>query len=275
MRRLRIDAINRPRSYVLIGLLGTVALGSASCVAPPPPPPAPFEFPPLPDLGGRELVVAIVGDNLPFSRLDDATGAAQGFGVDMITAVAAKLNLQPRFVALDCDAAVANLNAGTYDVVAGGILYTLERATQVDFALPLALLKQRLAVRTDESRVTDIAGFHDRTELLVGSVPQTIAFDTARDYFGEDRMRSYDTSAAAMDALAAGTLDGVVLDTTDFEAADQGQPGTFRALPGALAGNLLAYALQRGSDLTDPINLALSELQIEGTIGTLRVKWGF
>ena len=78
-----------------------------------------------------------------------------------------------------------------------------------------------------------------------------------------------------MDALAMEEIDGVVLKTTDFEAAELTRPGAFRALPGALAGNLQAYALRLGSDLTDPVNLALNELLIEGTTSALRNEWGF
>ncbi len=70
-------------------------------------------------------------------------------------------------------------------------------------------------------------------------------------------------------------IDGVVLKTTDCEAAEQTRPGVLRALRGALAGNLQAFALRLGSDLTDPVNLALNELLIEGTIGALRNKWDF
>lgn len=262
----------RQRICVFVGFLGAISLGGVGCIVPPPPPP--FEFPPLPDLGGLEVVVAVADDNLPFSSFSGAAGAAEGFDVDLITAVAAKLNMQPRFVTLDREAALANLNSGTYEAVAG-VLYTLERARQVDFALAFALVKQRLAVRSDESRVDDIAGFHDRTELVVGSVPQTIASDVASTYFGQNRVRSFDTFAEAMDALAAGEFDGVVLDEANFDKANQRRPGTFAALPGAFAGNILAYALRTGSALTDPISQAISELLIEGTIGELRDKWGF
>lgn len=272
MQTTSIDSPRHPQFRLLISLLVILVPAGVGCVPPPALPPA---TPVLPNLGGREVVVAVVVDNLPFSRFDDATGATEGFDVDLITAMAQKLNLQLRFVALDVDAAVSNLNARTYEMVAGGIFYTLDRTKQVDFAVPYALAKQRLAVRASDSRAADIAAFRDQDELTIGSVPGTIGFELAQSYFGQSRMRSYVSSAVAMDALAMEEIDGVVLKSTDFEAGEQTRPGVFRALRGALAGNLKAFALRLGSDLTDPVNLALNELLIEGTISALRNKWGF
>lgn len=270
MQSTQAKAVSRLPSFGLIGILGLVWLGCLGCPVAPPPPATPE----LPDLQGRTIVVAVLEDNPPFSQVDATSGVAEGFEIDLIDEIAEKLNFRPQYVALDRDAALTHLNSGTYDVVAGGILYTLERATQVDFALAYQLTKLRLAVRAADSRATEIVEFHDQEELQVGAVSQTIAFDLAREYFGADRLNSYDTVTVAMAALAAGEIAGVVLETMSFDAAEQAEPGVFRRLPGTLAGNLRAFALRQGSDLTEPISLAIYELLDEGTIRALGDKWG-
>lgn len=215
------------------------------------------------------LVVGVLQDSFPFSQLD-AGDPARGFDIDVIDAIGTKLNLVPRYVAIDASRVLEDLEDGTYDMVAGGILYTLERATALDFTLPYDLAKQRLVVRADDDRAEQIAGFRDEQSLQVGAVEDTVAQNVGRDYFGENRMTAFDSITTALDALATGAIDGLIMDTLDFSEADATAPGAFRRLPGTLAGNLRAYVLKLGSSLTGPINQALYELQVEGVIRALR-----
>lgn len=229
----------------------------------------------LPDLQGRVVKVALLADRLPFSHVDPTTGAASGFDYDFITEMATRLNFTPLFTAGDPNTLLADLTAGRYDLVGGGIAYTLSRATQFDFACPYGLLDRKLAIRAGDSRASTIAAFHDATALRVGTVTGSTAYDMAVAFFGAARVVGYDTYTAAVDALVAGTVDGVVLGYADLLDQQARLPNLLAALPGPLGGDVLAYALPLGSDLTDSLNDAYLQLQSEGEIAALREQWGF
>ncbi len=236
--------------------------------APPPPPEV------LPDLGGREVTVAVLADYLPYSRIDLDTGSVQGFDYDFLTAMATRLNFVPRFVAAEQSTLLADLAAGRYDVGGSGISFTLERAPRFDFAAPYKLEKERLAVRAAEQRVATIPAFHGAAELRAGATGGTTSYDMALAFLGAARVTAFDSSVAALDALAAGTVDGVVLENAELAREQGRRPGIFTALPGPIGGNISAYALPKGSDLTAPLNGAFEQLLFEGELETLLEKWG-
>jgi ABC-type amino acid transport substrate-binding protein len=228
----------------------------------------------LPDLGGRTVTVGVPADNLPYIRIDPVTGAVEGFDFELITMMAARLNATPQFRATDPATLLADLGAGRLDLAGGGIAYTLARATQFDFTAPYALVKLRLAVRTDENRAATIAAFRERAVLRVGTMRGIRTFELTVDFFGAERVDGFDTISAAVDALVAGAVDGVALDDPDLVREQARLPASLVSLPGPLGGDVAAYALPLGSDLTDPFDGAFLQLQAEGAIAALREKWG-
>jgi len=257
-------------------LLPALAVWLIGCTPPPSGSSSLLPTPPevLPDLNGRSVKVALLADRLPFSSVDPATGAASGFDYDLITTLAARLNFVPQFVAADPATLLTDLAASRFDVVGGGIAYTLPRAAQFDFTSAYGLVTRRLAVRVGDGRAATIAAFHDATALRVGTVSGTTADDMAVAFLGTARVVGFDTFAAAVDALVAADVDGVVLGDADLQREQARLPGRLVALPGPIGGDVLAYALRKGSDLTDPLDGAFLQLQAEGAIASLREKWG-
>ena len=250
-----------------------MALLLAGCVPPGGPGGVPGAFAP-PNLGGRVLTVAVLPDYLPFSRVDPQTGAVSGWDYDLITALAERLHFEPHFVAVPQAELLADMAAGRYDLAGGGVSFTLERAEVLAFTAPYALTKERVVVRADDARTATIAAFRDAATLVVGTVPDTTEYDAAVAYFGIARVRSYTTFAAALDALAAGALDAAIVSDPDLQAGLAQRPGAFQALPGPLAGDVLAYVLPPDSDLEGPLMLGYLALEFEGELTALREKWG-
>jgi ABC-type amino acid transport substrate-binding protein len=249
-------------AFALCGLL-------AGCV-----PSQPSATTELPDFGGRTVTVALLPDNLPFSGLDPATGVFEGFDHDLLTTLAARVNLQPQFVAGDWATLLADVMAGRYDVAGGGIAFTVARAEQLDFASPYRLVKDRIVMRAADQRADTIAAFHDQPALRAGSMTSTTTYDFAVGYLGADRVVGFPTNAEAVDALLAGTIDGVVIDEVALVAEEQRQPGMLAELGGPVAGEVAAYILPKGSDLTAGLNAAFKQVQTEGVLADLRRQWG-
>lgn len=260
--------------YVLLSLL---AVGLIGC--PEPGLPDPHDLLPtppeeLPDLAGQVVTVGLPADNLPYSQIDPLTDAVTGFDYELITTMASRLNFTPRFVAVEPATLEDDLAAGRLDVAGGGIAYTVARAARFDFVSPYGLVKLRLAVRQGEARVETIAEFHDAVALRIGTWAGTRTHDLTAAFVGAARVVGFDSTEAAVDALVAGEVDGVALDDPELAREQARLPGTFVALPGLLGGDVAAYALPRGSDLTDALNDAFLQLQAEGEIAALRDEWG-
>jgi len=90
----------------------------------------------LPDLGGREIRIAVENAYNPFNFIDPATGEAVGYDYDLFNEACQRLNCKPTFVQTAWDAIVAVMGGqgqAEFDIAADGITITEERAQKVDF----------------------------------------------------------------------------------------------------------------------------------------------
>src|SRR6266566_9999942 len=76
-----------------------------------------------------------------------------GFEVDLAKALAARLELKPRFVQNQWDGLVPCLERGEYDVVINGLEITPERAEKINFSVPYFYSTLTLTERLDETRI--------------------------------------------------------------------------------------------------------------------------
>ncbi len=134
--------------------------------------------------------------------------------------------------------------------------------------LTFAVINNMLSeLRTDYTLT--IAEFRAATALRVGAQRGTRTSELAVACCGAARVVSFDTTAAAVDALVAGAVDGVTLDDTELAGQQARSPGRLAVLPGPVG----AYVLPLGADLTDALNAAAYQLQAEGETAALLEKW--
>src|SRR6266566_9889656 len=76
-----------------------------------------------------------------------------GFEVDLANALAARMELKPRFVQNQWDGLVPGLERGEYDVVINGLEITPERAEKINFSIPYFYSTLTLTERLDETRI--------------------------------------------------------------------------------------------------------------------------
>ena len=81
----------------------------------------------LPDLGGREIRIAVENAYNPFNFIDAATGEAVGYDYDLFNEACERLNCTTTFVETSWDTIVAVMGgeaeADTFDVAADGIIW--------------------------------------------------------------------------------------------------------------------------------------------------------
>ena len=226
----------------------------------------------LPDLGGRTVTVAVENAYPPFNNIDEATGEAVGWDYDAVRAICVLINCTPEFQEAAWDGIFPAMQAGEFDWLADGVTYTDERAQIVDFSTPYVTIGQVLLINAADS-IDDLPAFQADSEKLVGTQLGTTNEIVAKDYFPEDRIKSFEDFPGAVSALIAGDIDAVVIDTVSAVGFIGANPGKLKVGPTLTSDEQLAFVFPPGSDLVDPVNAALEAMQADGSLQALNDKW--
>jgi polar amino acid transport system substrate-binding protein len=233
-------------------------------------------FPPaivLPDLGGRTVTIALDNAYQPFNFVDPATGSPIGWDYDTLNEVCARLNCVAEFVQIPWDGTIAAISNGEYDIAAGGITITEEREEVVDFSDGYMSVIQRMLVRVGEDRFSSAEEFVANPDLRLAVQAGTTNYETAVSLVGEGRLVVFDVFPSVIQALVAGDVDAAIAD----DVAGQGYVGEnadrIALLDDELVSDQLGFALTPGSDLLEPLNLALQSMRQDGTLDALNAKW--
>lgn len=227
----------------------------------------------LPDLGGREVTIAVDNAYLPFNFIRLDTGEAQGWDYDFINEACARLNCVPVWIEFGWDTMIASVAEGQFDMATDGITITEERGEIVDFSNPYVKIEQRLLVRVGEDRFTDADSLAADSSLLVGSQIGTTNYEKAEEIVGDDRIQLYDDFGLIVQALIAGDVDAVVID----EVAGLGYQGansdSVELIGPSLESDALGLIFTKGSELTHAFNEAMASMIGDGTLQEINQKW--
>jgi ABC-type amino acid transport substrate-binding protein len=227
----------------------------------------------LPDLGGREVTVAVENAYLPFNYISLATGEPAGWDYDAIDAMCALINCTPVYVEAAWEGMIQAVADGQFDMAADGITITEDRAEIVDFSNGYINIEQRLLVRLDEDRIESVQDVIDNTDLKIGTQIGTTNYETGVATFGADRIEAFEQFPFAVQALLAGDVDLVLMD----ETAGQGYVGVnadqLKLTGESLSSDQLGFIFPKGSDLVEPFNAALAALEADGTLAELAEKY--
>lgn len=228
----------------------------------------------LPDLGGRTITVAVENNYVPFNSINPDTNEPEGWDYDAVNEICARLNCVPEYIETAWDGMILAVSQGQYDMAADGITITEERAEVVDFSDGYIQTEQYLLVRADEERFISVEELIAIDGLLIGSQPGTTNYELAAKLLGsEERLIAYDTFPIAVQALIAGDIDAVMLDST----AGQGYVGVngnqVKLTGEPLTSDALGFIFPKGSDLVEPVNAALDSMRADRTLEIINAKW--
>ncbi len=235
--------------------------------------PEPIE---LPDLEGRVITVAVENVYPPFNFLTD-DDEVMGWDYDVMAEICERLNCVAELIETSWDGMIIAVSTGELDMAANGITITDERKEIVDFSDGYVTLTQVFLVRADDDRFTTIEEFLADESLFIGVNPATTNYDTAVALLGDDenspRLLVIDQDVAVQ-ALLAGDVDAVVVDGLVGERYVESYPDDLALIDEEItAPEELGFVFPLGSDLVEPINLALESMRQDGTLDDLNSYW--
>ena len=261
--------------FRIVGLLAILSIVVAACAPAATPTPAETSASStgsMPDLGGREITVAVENAYPPFNSVDE-NGNGIGWDYDAFTEICKRLNCVPVFTEAAWDGIFEATAAGQYDVVADGVTITDERKKTVAFSDPYMKINQIILVRADETRFSDSQGLADQTDLTVATQLGTTNEAVAIDIVGESRVKSFEQFDAPVLALLSGDADAVIIDEQAGQGFMQINEGKMKMLDERLTSEELGFVYKQGSDLITPVDAALAAMKADGTLATLYAKW--
>jgi Na+/H+-dicarboxylate symporter/ABC-type amino acid transport substrate-binding protein len=211
-------------------------------------------------------------DALPFAFLD-AEGTLVGYDIQLFHLLAMELNVTLEFIPWEYDTLVQQLNAGHFDLVAGGLIINTERLTNIAFSdsymnVTVGLLVddyQRNELKTWE-QVNELPGF------TIG-VPSKGLVHHAQQFLPETEfveLDSYEQFFSAND----GDVDTIAISAEAGSAWTILYPRYAVAIPEPHITKPVAIAMAQGDQqFLDFINAWLALKKTEGTIDQLYDKW--
>lgn len=227
----------------------------------------------LPDLEGREVVIAIENAYLPFNFIDPTTGEGIGWDYDVVRELGERLNFVPVFETASWEGMIVAVSQDQFDMAADGITITEEREEVVDFSVGYIELEQVILTRAGEDRFASSEELAADESLMLGSQPGTTNYDLSVDLVGEARVQSYDTFGLAVQALLTGDVDAVLMDNVAAQGYIGANPDAVAIVGDPLTSEQLGFIFPNGSDLVEPINLGLASLAADGTLDAMFQKW--
>jgi ABC-type amino acid transport substrate-binding protein len=227
----------------------------------------------LPDLGGREVTIAVENAYLPFNYIDPDTGEWTGWDYEVWDEICALLNCTPVYIEASWEGMIQAVADGQFDAAADGITITDERAEIVDFSTGYINIEQRLLVRIDEDRIESIDDIVADEDLKLGTQTGTTNYATANTYLPAERIEAFEQFPFAVQALIAGDIDAVIID----EVAGQGYLGEnadqLKLVGPSMSSDQLGFIYPKGSDLVEPVNEAIKALAENGFLAEVNLKY--
>lgn len=232
----------------------------------------------LPDLEGREVLVATENAYPPLQFVDPKTGEAIGWEYDAMTELAKRLNFTLVVENTSWDAMIPAVSENQYDMGMTGITIRDDRREKVDFSDAYMRSEMFMLVRADEERFSSGAEFAAIEDGLVGAQAGTTPFYTAvyEVLDGDEqnpRIKLFETFGASVLALRTADVDLVLTDGTAGAGYVDANPDTFKLVGEAMGTEDFGFIFPKGSDLVAPFNAGIASMREDGTLDALNTAW--
>lgn len=206
----------------------------------------------------------------------DNDGNFTGFDTEFAEAVCEKLGVTPKFVEINWDTKVVELDAKSLDCIWNGMTINDELKANLSISLPYVKNMQVIVIRTEDAALyTDTATLSGSTIVAeTGSAGEAVIVGDA------NLAANYLTVTKQTDALLevkAGTADAAVLDWTLAKSmVGAGTDYEDLQMISGLELSMEEYGIgfRKGSTACDKVNEAIKALVADGTLPALAEKYG-
>jgi len=222
------------------------------------------------DLGLITPGTLTIGSDIPYPPFEQGKPPDYtGFDVQLMDAIAQKLNLTPNWVDTAFPTIFSDLQAGKFDIVASSTTITPSRSQRVTFSDPYFDADQSLMVQkgSDLTTVDDIT-----SDTAIGVQEGT----TGQDYAENNTpatVQSYAAIGTVFNALQAGQVDAVINDFAVSAFALKKYPAldVVQTIP---TGENYGFPMQKtNAALIEAVNGALKAVIADGTYQDIFKKW--
>jgi polar amino acid transport system substrate-binding protein len=253
------------RSVFVVAGLSALLLLAGACRQEPTPTDTGDQTPGAPEFTTIEEGVLTVGSDIPFTPFEYREGGElTGLDIDLMNAIAERLEIEVDYVDAVFDTIFTDLAAGQFDAVISASTITPEREQEVNFSDGYFRSLQALTVQAGAG----ISSFDDLGEGHVvavqsGTTGQIWAEDNLQAQGAE--IRAFPEAPQTYDALEAGQVDGVVFDESSAIPEAAARPG-LEVADTVETGEVYGIAVNpENQELLDAINQALAQIIEDGT----------
>ena len=209
----------------------------------------------------------------PYEMTSD-NGGFEGIDVEIATAIAKKLGLELVVDDMDFSSVITSVQSGKEDIAMAGLTVTDERKQNIDFTDSYANGVQVVIVKEG----SDINSIDDLQGKMIGTQEGTTGYaycsaDPADGGYGEDHVIAYTNGATAVQALVAGKVDCVVIDSQPAKEYVKANTG-LAILDTEFTNEDYAIGVSKDNpELLAAVNSALNELIKDGTVQSIIDKY--
>jgi len=217
-----------------------------------------------------KLTVACDATWPPFEIVNEQTKQLDGFGPELMRAIAAKADLDIELVNVGFDSVLAGVSQCQYDMAVSSITITDERKKTILFSDPYYLAGQIVTVRSDDDRIKNKDDLSGKT---VGGQIGTTGIIEAGKIPGA-KVKTFDEIGFAFQDLINGQLDAVIADYPLAQGYVVKNKDKLKTAGPIFTDEYYGIAVcQENADLVPKINAALKALKDEGFLDKLSQKW--
>jgi ABC-type amino acid transport substrate-binding protein len=220
--------------------------------------------------GEGEVKTLTVGSDVPYPPFEEGKAPNfTGFDIQLMEAVAENTGRKAEFQDTSFETIFRDLVQGKFEAVASATTITPEREKTVDFTNPYYLSEQAIMVKK--------GGTIDSVEGLKGATVGVQKGTTGEEFLSEHgeagEVRPYPNGPDAVNALAAGVLDAVVIDIPVAENAEEGNEAVEISAAIPTEEEYGFVVAQGNEELLEELNEGLKKAEEDGTYAKLYEKY--
>ncbi len=231
---------------------------------------AAFIFPACNQAAKSKLTVACDATWPPFEIVNEQTKELDGFGPELMRAIAAKAGLDIELVNVGFDSVLAGVSQCQYDMAVSSITITEERKKTILFSDPYFAAGQIVTVSKEN---TTIRNKDDLAGKTVGGQIGTTGIIEANKIPGA-KVKTFDEVGFAFQDVINGQLDAVIADNPIAAGYVNKSKDKLRTVGPVFTDEYFGIAIcKKNAYLVPKVNAALKALKDEGYIDSLTKKW--